>query len=244
MKKVFDKKTIVKILEDLSDKRPVFCSEADFQFELAYFIKNYLIKENYKDVEVLLEYYQLYNSKGNPMYIDILIIIDGNWYPVELKYKIKGNYDKNKPLRYIDNRYEFVLKSHLAQDISCYKYLYDIKRIEEVRSNVPQFKKGYAIMLTNDSCYWKGPKNNDCIYSEFLINGTKPKEKDLNWKKGTSEGTKKGCEEPIKFEDEYTMVWSTYSKIPTNKLRGYKGRDINSICEFKYVISEINAKNN
>lgn len=241
MNQELDQLTMIKILEELKEKRPVFCSEADFQFELAGTIRDYLKEKNYKNVQVLLEYYQLYESISHPIYIDILIIIDGYWYPIELKYKTKGNSNKNITLKYSDAGYEFGLKNHLAQNINCYKYLYDIKRIEEVKKNVPMFKKGYAIMLTNDGRYWEGPQTDDCIYSDFYIkeNTVIPGNKELKWKENTSENIKKECGKKIRFDKKYTMTWRPYSTIPENKFRDYHGRDIKKVCEFQYIINEI-----
>ena len=56
-------------------------SEADFQLEIAM-----CIKERYKNAKVLLEY----TPKFKPdMHIDILVLLNGEWIPIELKYVTK-----------------------------------------------------------------------------------------------------------------------------------------------------------
>lgn len=240
-----NKETIIKIMNELKEKRPIFCSEADFQFALAGCLKEYLTKEKYQNVNIFLEYYQFYSDEGKPMHIDILVAIGKDWYPIELKYKTKGNYDINKNLKYKDEQYEFYIKNQLAQNISCYKYLYDINRIEKIKKNAFQFKRGYAIMLTNDSCYWNGPQEENCVYTDFLIKEGSiiPSQTKLDWRPGTSDGIKNSCK-PFTLIDKYEMRWLPYSNIPKDKLEGYKGKDKNSVCQFKYLISEIKSNNN
>ena len=242
-----DQTKINEILKNLSKRRPVFCSEADFQFELSNEIKSYF-KEKNKEVTILLEYYQL-DGDSKPMHIDILTIIDGKWYPIELKYKTKGNSDPSKILKYSgkigEHDYEFGLRNHGAQDIGCYKYLWDVKRIVEIKKKRPkEFEKGYAIMLTNDGCYWNGLK--DCIYSEFLITGpTIPNH--IKWRKHPDTGkeyaiAKKYPEFRIDEADGDTKTWDisaweVYSE--KNQFKDSFVRDENSISTFKYVICEI-----
>ena len=71
-----------KLMQELSLKRKIFVSEADFQLELAW-----LIKERYPMATVRMEYSPQFNTD---MHIDILVLFDGKWFPIELKYKTKG----------------------------------------------------------------------------------------------------------------------------------------------------------
>ena len=45
MSKQFDKEVIKNLLSELSEERKIFCSEADFQLELARYIRDYLKKK-------------------------------------------------------------------------------------------------------------------------------------------------------------------------------------------------------
>ena len=68
-------------MQKLKEKRTIFVSEADFQLELAW-----IIKDEYPNAKVRLEYSPAFDLS---MHIDILVIIDRKWIPIELKYKTK-----------------------------------------------------------------------------------------------------------------------------------------------------------
>ena len=68
-------------MQKLKEKRTIFVSEADFQLELAW-----IIKDEYPNAKVRLEYCPAFDLS---MHIDILVIIDRKWIPIELKYKTK-----------------------------------------------------------------------------------------------------------------------------------------------------------
>ena len=70
------------IVDKLKERRKIFVSEADFQLELAW-----TIKENYPNAKIRLEYCPTFDLN---MHIDILVIMNNKWYPIELKYKTKG----------------------------------------------------------------------------------------------------------------------------------------------------------
>ena len=79
MAKEFD---IELVISKLKNKRKVFVSEADFQLEMAW-----IIKQEYPNAKVRLEYCPTFDFN---MHIDILVVIDNQWIPIELKYKTKG----------------------------------------------------------------------------------------------------------------------------------------------------------
>ena len=72
---------IYEIIRQLSIWRPIFHSEADFQFSLAW-----LIKKKYPECEIRLEFIPSFNPN---LHLDILVILDGKWIPIELKYTTK-----------------------------------------------------------------------------------------------------------------------------------------------------------
>lgn len=77
----------LKVMEELKERRPVFVSEADFQLEFAW-----LVKELYgNEYSIRLEYTPS-DEQLNKMHIDILLRAskDKRWIPIELKYKTKG----------------------------------------------------------------------------------------------------------------------------------------------------------
>ena len=90
------------IVDRLKNRRKIFVSEADFQLELAW-----TIKENYPNAKIRLEYCPSFDLN---MHIDILVIMNNKWYPIELKYKTKGC------KKIIDNEI-FNLKNNKIKDV-------------------------------------------------------------------------------------------------------------------------------
>lgn len=220
---------INEIIEILKNKRKIFTSEADLQLEMAQ-----AIKRKYKDdknVIVRLEYCPDFDSK---MHIDILVIINGKWIPIELKYKTK-ELKTNKEVISYDDEYScrYKLKNHSAHDCGCYDYLKDICRIEKIRDKkLNLFEKGYAIFITNDTLYKKGPRNNKVNYARFALKNdiTIEKEKDLSWGKNGSSSQER--EKPIKLKSKYKINWEEFSDININV--------DNSSNKFFILINEIN----
>ena len=203
------------IIEKLKKQRQAFFSEADFQLAMAL-----IIKEEYPDSMVKLEYVPKFNQQ---MHIDILVIQDNKWIPIELKYKTK------KCQILVDND-EYNLKEHSAKDQNCYRYLKDIQRIEEIKQNEKCFEKGYAIFLTNDEGYKKKPRSNSNYEAFSLENGIE-KMGSLDWSKKTSAGTKKGCEDKINLKQKYKIEWKDFSSVNTTEPSGQ--------TKFSYIINEI-----
>lgn len=204
---------IEELINRLKLKRQLFVSEADFQLEMAW-----VIKEFYPDAKVRLEYTPRFNLD---MHIDILVIFEDKWIPIELKYKTKGcSYNLNGDY--------YFLKNHGAKDVNCYLYLKDIQRIETIKSNVSTFQEGYTVFLTNEQSYSKAPLKNNCIYKAFSLEDGIEKTGTLDWAPEASEGTKKHCEEPIVLKQNYKISWKEFSKL-----------DNSSTGKFLYLVNKI-----
>ena len=145
---------IDKIMYQLSRWRPIFHSEADFQFSLAW-----MIKEQYPNCDIRLEFVPEFNPN---LHLDILVILDGKWIPIELKYTTR------KCIKTINDEV-YVLKEQGAKDQGCYNYLKDIMRIEEFRDKSDKFIEGYTIKITSEISYLKPPTKVNCTYAEFSI---------------------------------------------------------------------------
>ncbi len=153
-----------KCIKKLSDKRKVFSSEADLQLELAM-----IIQSEYPKAKIRCEYVPNFDAKKH---VDILVIIDNKWFPIELKYKTRDavveDYDGEK----------YSLKYHGAKDINCYAYIKDIQRIEKIRDSLnnsdayPNFGIGYTVFITNDESYTKKPRK-DAYYRKFSLDNGK-----------------------------------------------------------------------
>lgn len=212
------------VIDKLKETKRVFYSEAHFQLELAWIIKDcygnsYDVNLEYTPSDEVLK-----NKKK--MHIDILLKNkdDGKIIPIELKYRTKSCVLKQEgePI---------VLANHAAKDIGCYLYLNDIRRIELIKEvKKSDFEKGYAIMLTNDLSYTKPPRRRDCVYSAFSLDDGNIKTGTLQWGNAASEGTKKGIDDEIKLTGKYLMKWNNYIELPR----------IDGKTElFKYLVSEI-----
>lgn len=196
---------INEIISLLANDRKVFHSEADFQFSIAW-----KIKDIYPDANVRLEYI---NNDIKDMHIDILVILEDYVIPIELKYVTKF-FDG------IDNDEKFILKNHGAQDLRRYDFVKDIKRIEYCKEKLENFKEGYAIMITNDKAYYKEyNSNNITVCHDFRIHNGKVLEKDLSWKNNPSLGTIKGRESNIILSGNYDLLWDNYSCINNTEFK-------------------------
>lgn len=136
-------KLIEKALKELANKRPIFWSEADFQFSFAWHLKEILGDS----VKIELERrFKFPGEDSDKYYVDIWVEYDGKVYPIELKYKTKKC-----------NSSGITTINQSANDLGRYFYLWDIHRLEQLKKAVPNFAEGYAIMLTNDCNYYNEP---------------------------------------------------------------------------------------
>ena len=185
---------IEKLLIELSKKRPVFHSEADFQHELAWLLHSEFPKANIR----LEKPYAKENQKLE--YVDVFANIDGKKYFIELKYKTKR-------LEEEINGEKFYLKNQGAQDCGRYDFWKDVSRIESwVNENNNSF--GYVIFLTNDHSYLKSPKEKSYSYN-FRITD---KRDDCVGKLGNLGGYNVGREKEIVLKNSYKLVWQDYGK--------------------------------
>lgn len=164
------KKILIDIMKSFGDENTIFCSEADFQFCLAWKIKEKLGNR----AEVILEYPQPTEKKIN--YIDLCVIYDGKKHFIELKYKTKKK-------EVYCHGVKLELKTHAAQDNGRYDFCADIQRLEKYTE---KGSSSYAILLTNDNSYWNKhlPREQSLGYA-FSINEEKEAlHGKLEWKKG------------------------------------------------------------
>lgn len=205
---------ITKPMQQLMDKRKIFHSEADFQFALAWEIQTI-----YPDANIRLEYCPV--NINSSIHIDILVVINNKWFPIELKYKTLET-------MVVVDKESYQLKLHGAQDQGRYDYLADVSRIEYLSRLMPGYEKGYAIILSNNLSYWKENNRSNTVYNAFKLSAGLEKQGRMDWAPHAGASTKKGREEPIDLNGSYIMDWKVYSNLP-----GIKNG------EFKFVISEV-----
>jgi hypothetical protein len=198
---------IIEILKILAVERPVFHSEADFQHALAW-----KIHQQNPDSKIRLEFKPA-NLKERA-YIDLWVITDNRAFAIELKYKTRG-------INVKISEESFDLLNQSAQDHGRYDFIKDICRLERVANNHSNVS-GYAIFLTNDSAYWKQPKNAQTVDASFRIHQGRTISGNLGWGAGASEGTKLKREENIKLANAYQLSWSDYSHPAQVTYGGFK----------------------
>ena len=222
---IIRKEEMEQILKEMA-KEGTFLSEAQFQFDLAW-----KLKEHFGDrkIHIYLEYPDIdsradTDGKYKKNRYDILLEDNERKKKciIELKYKTK-----KETITYGGNQFE--LKNQSAQDFGRYDYLYDVSRIEAYRDNgSDDFDNGFAILLTNDDLYWKldGKGSN---YVNFSL-----------------------CE---KVENDYNVTieagkkeWENNPNVGKLRKNGftlaerYEGRWVEYAGTFKYLLLEIKAK--
>ena len=143
----------------LGSNEELLFNERDFQMHLATWLRN--SANAYDDVDV--EYYVPRSSLQNYVWdselrLDIVVKKDGEYCPIELKYKTKkverqiSRFDEM-----LDNQV-VVMKNQGAQDLGMYDFWKDVRRIELVRNRFCNVKGGLAVFVTNDESYEKESK--------------------------------------------------------------------------------------
>ena len=196
------------IIAILAKRRKAFWSEADFQFELAQEIKTM-----FPAAQIRLER-PFPNSVGKRNYIDIVVELNGELFPIELKYK-------TKEATITDFSGESILlQNHSATDFGCYDYLKDIYRLEVLKS-IANHQRGFAIMLTNDPAYHNNTQRVSA-YDGFKIYEGATRGGLLNWGL-TTKGLQFVCNGRGSFSlsGTYKMQLNTYNNT------------------FRYLINEI-----
>lgn len=204
------------ILNELSKTNPLFCSELEFQFYLAWKIKE-IYGEEFK---IFIEY-PLKNYEGKNRNIDLLLIdSSGNYIPIELKYK-------TSKFEQVWNGITYKLKDQSANDLSKYGHLKDISRLEYFKETEKKFIVGYAITITNQYRTWQKITNIGQTDYEFsLEDGIKICRGTKKWNECTSDYNKKH-NPPIILKNDYFINWEVYCNF--NKPNGL----------FKILITEI-----
>lgn len=207
---------IKEILKKLFKERPIFHSEADFQFALAW-----KIKELNPESKIRLEMRS--DNFDRKEYLDILVELDNKKYPIELKYKTKKlDYEWNDK----DDKEKFNLSNQGAQDNGRYDFIKDISRIERI---VDSISIGYAIFLTNDKSYWEASKNvEQSGYVDFRLDTNKQylKNGKLKWGENITHSVNSGRKNELNLNGKYKLEWNNTE----NEL------------EFKYLLVEVNKK--
>jgi hypothetical protein len=169
-------------LNALAALRPVFHSEADFQFAFAW-----QIQSANRSLRVRLE---TRPARGAHLDLEVSNRTTGQRSAIELKYLTRrwvGEHDGER----------FELKSHGAQDIGGYHVVKDVRRVETFVATTPG-SNGAAIVLSNDPYYWKDAKPNDTTNAAmFRLSAGEVLVGERRWGPSTGAGTLKGNDQPV-----------------------------------------------
>ena len=194
------------IKEALENREEFFTREQEVQIYLA----DYLNKKNLFDY-VYLEYHIPSNAienypwkDSNNIYIDIVVFTEGKYYPIEIKYK---TISQTVPLKLFGTQSLVVLGHHGAQNIGCYDFWKDIKRLELFEQTFENAEKGIMLFITNDESYQLPPRNNEVGYAHFSINQNRIVEsgQTLDWNGALSISVNRP---PISLRNSYFLKWS------------------------------------
>ncbi len=189
----------------MNENHNIFSSESDFQFSMAW-----AIKEQYPNCDIRLE--KVFDKDPNK-HFDIVVNVDDGIIPIELKYCTKS-----LPAGFTGDVF---LKNQGAEDCRRYDFIKDVQRIESIRSYLygdpkTSFICGYAVFLTNSSLYWTSKRDHsNCFDEAFRIHEEKRTfgGKIMMWSDAASKGTMKGRERPLHTE-QYDIVWKDYLDDP------------------------------
>ena len=182
-------------------------NERDFQMHLATWLRN--SANRYDDVDV--EYYVPRQELDNYIWdselrLDIVVKKDGEYCPVELKYKTKkverkiSRFDEDLTADVV------VMKNQGAQDLGMYDFWKDVRRVELVRNRFERVKGGLAVFVTNDGFYTKGSKESSNNYL-FGMAGEAARSTKKHW--ANPESTCAKTHPNFEVEREYSIEWRT-----------------------------------
>ena len=200
------RKQIVQIIEDaLAAGNQYFTREQEIQIYLA-------DKLNQKNIfyNVYLEYNIPSNAlpnylwkDSNNIYFDIVVLANGKYYPIEIKFKTVS---QTVPLKVFGIPSQVILGHHDAQNIGCYDFWKDIKRLELFEEMFEHVEQGIMLFVTNDENYLQKPRNNDVGYAQFSIdeNRTVESGQTLDWNGALSISVNRP---PITLYNSYILNW-------------------------------------
>ena len=193
----------------LESNEELLFNERDFQMHLATWLRN--SANCYDDVDV--EYYVPCQELDNYVWdselrLDIVVKKDGEYCPVELKYKTKK---VERKISRFDEELAGnggVMMKQGAQDLGMYDFWKDVRRVELVRNRFERVKGSLAVFVTNDEFYTKGSKESSNNYL-FSRSAGKAHSKQKYWAKPESTCAK--THPNFEVEKEYTIDW--YDKV-------------------------------
>ena len=190
---------ISNLMNTLAAQRKAYHSEADFQHAFAWEVHRQFPKSSVRLERPL-------SVNGKPLHLDFFIQLTNRVMAVELKYKTR------KLVIELEGE-AFSLANHSAQDTGRYDFIKDIIRLENIASNLMGCE-GYAVLLTNDSAYWK-PGVPGTVDEAFRLTEGRILSNSMAWTEKASDGTKKNREKDLQLKGTYKLNWQDFSVVST-----------------------------
>ncbi len=189
----------------LESNEELLFNERDFQMHLATWLRG--SANRYDDVDV--EYYVPRQALEGYVWeselrLDIVVKKDGEYCPVELKYKTKKVERQISRFDELLGEKVVVMKNQGAQDLGMYDFWKDVRRVELVRNRFERVKGGLAVFVTNDGFYTKGSKESSNNYL-FNMSAGKAHSKQKHW--ANPESICARTHPNFEVEREYTIEW-------------------------------------
>lgn len=189
----------------LENNNELLFNERDFQMHLATWLRN--SANNYDDVDV--EYYVPWQELDGYIWeselrLDIVVKKNGEYCPVELKYKTKNIERQITRFDELLNKKVAVMKNQGAQNLGMYDFWKDVHRIELVRKRFKRVKGGLAVFVTNDVLYTKASKSSSNNYLFGMV-GDVTRLKQKHWR--NPESTCAKTHPNFDVEQSYDIIW-------------------------------------
>lgn len=189
----------------LENNNELLFNERDFQMHLATWLRN--SANNYDDVDV--EYYVPWQELDGYIWeselrLDIVVKKNGEYCPVELKYKTKNIERQITRFDELLNKKITVMKNQGAQNLGMYDFWKDVHRIELVRKRFKRVKGGLAVFVTNDVLYTKASKSSSNNYLFGMV-GDVTRLKQKHWR--NPESTCAKTHPNFDVEQSYDIIW-------------------------------------
>ena len=193
----------------LESNQELLFNERDFQMHLATWLRN--SANAYDDVDV--EYYvpwQELQKVGEYIWkselrLDVVVKKDGEYCPVELKYKTKK---VTRSISRFDEKLTeeiVVIKNQGAQDLGMYDFWKDVRRVELVRNRFQRVKGGLAVFVTNDDFYVRGSRRDS---NNYLLNITEGEHSPIkHWQNEQSACAQMKSYQSFEVEKAYSIEW-------------------------------------
>lgn len=204
---------ITHFFESKKKSSDVFCNECDLQLQLARYLScsykihlEYFIPYSAVEAQMKSKLLSEHDYKPQNLYIDIVVEKDGEFLPIELKYKtmpINAEvYRFGEKLEKVE-----ILKNHGARDLGAYDFWRDVSRIECLIKRFNNVKNGIALFVTNDQGYWTLPKmGTNPNYANFSMkDGAHSREK--TWQGNTAMSAARPS---FNVNKEYELVWKDH----------------------------------